>query len=131
MQFLRELKLFFVPSSAALVGRSLCLCWALLAITIPLRADVTGSILGYVRDSSGAVLPNATLTVTQTSTGYPRTATTDGSGQYSILALPPGSYRLTASMAGFENGVVENINLNVNDALNYDFSLKVGNVSQT
>ncbi len=132
MQFLRELKkLFFVPSSPALVGRSLSLCWALLAITIPLRADVTGSILGYVRDSSGGVLPNATLTVTQTSTGYTRTATTDGSGQYTILALPPGTYRLTASDAGFENGVVENINLNVNDALKFDFTLKIGNVSQT
>src|ERR1700723_4016264 len=130
MQFLRELKkLSFVPSSPALVG--LCLCWALLAITIPLRADVTGSILGYVRDSSGAVLPNATLTVTQTSTGYTRTATTDGSGQYSILALPPGNYRLTASMAGFENGVIDNIDLSVNDALKFDFALKVGNVNQS
>jgi hypothetical protein len=98
---------------------------------LQLRADVTGSIIGYVHDASGAVLPNATLTVTQTSTGYTRTANTDGSGAYSILALPPGTYRLTASMAGFQNGVVENINLNVNDALKYDFSLQVGNVSQT
>ena len=111
--------------------RYLYLCLALLFSTLHLRADVTGSIIGYVRDASGAVLPNATLTVTQTSTGYTRTATTDGSGQYSILALPPGSYRLTASMAGFENGVVDNINLNVNDALKFDFALKVGNVSQT
>jgi hypothetical protein len=107
------------------------LCLIMLLGAVQLRADVTGSIIGYVRDSSGAVLPNATLTVTQTSTGYTRTATTDSSGAYSILALPPGTYRLTASMAGFENGVVENINLNVNDALKYDFSLQVGNVSQT
>jgi hypothetical protein len=107
------------------------LCLVMLLGAVQLRADVTGSIIGYVRDSSGAVLPNATLTVTQTSTGYTRTATTDSSGAYSILALPPGTYRLTASMAGFENGVVENINLNVNDALKYDFSLQVGNVSQT
>jgi hypothetical protein len=106
-------------------------CLILLLGVLPLRADVTGSILGYVRDASGAVLPNATLTVIQTSTGYSRTATTDGSGAYSILALPPGTYRLTASMAGFQNGVVENINLNVNDALKYDFGLQVGNVNQT
>src|ERR1700733_5468819 len=131
MQILRELKKqFVIPSFAVLVGRSTYLCLLLLC-ALQLRADVTGSIIGYVRDSSGGVLPNATLTVTQTSTGYTRTATTDGSGQYSILALPPGNYRLTASMAGFENGVVENINLNVNDALKYDFSLQVGNVSQT
>src|SRR5580704_4907450 len=118
MQLIRNLKAF-------------CLCLIVLSSAVQLRADVTGSIIGYVRDSSGAVLPNATLTVTQTSTGYTRTATTDASGQYSILALPPGTYRLTASNAGFENGVVENINLNVNDALKYDFALKVGNVSQT
>jgi hypothetical protein len=109
----------------------LCICSILLVGVLPLRADVTGSILGYVHDSSGAVLPNATLTVVQTSTGYTRTAITDSSGQYTILALPPGTYRLTASMNGFENGVIENIDLNVNDALKYDFSLKVGNVSQT
>jgi hypothetical protein len=111
--------------------RYIYLCLIMLLGAVQLRADVTGSIIGYVRDSSGAVLPNATLTVTQTSTGYTRTATTDGSGAYSILALPPGTYRLTASNAGFENGVVENINLNVNDALKFDFVLKIGNVSQT
>jgi len=111
--------------------RYFCLCLIVLLGTMQLRADVTGSILGYVRDKSGAVLPNATLTAIQTSTGYTRTATSDGSGQYSILALPPGSYRVTASDAGFENGVVENINLNVNDALKFDFVLQVGNVSQT
>ncbi len=111
--------------------RYFSLCLMVLLGTLQSRADVTGSIIGYVRDGSGGVLPNATLTVVQTSTGYTRTVTTDGSGQYSILALPPGSYRLTASVAGFENGVVDNINLNVNDALKFDFTLKVGNVSQT
>jgi hypothetical protein len=71
--------------------RYFCLCLIVLLGTMQLRADVTGSILGYVRDKSGAVLPNATLTATQTSTGYTRTATSDGSGQYTFLALPPGT----------------------------------------
>jgi hypothetical protein len=135
MPFLRELKKFLVvPSFTVLVGRYLCLCClglAVLVCTAPLRADVTGSISGYVRDASGGVLPNATLTITQTATGYTRTATTDGSGHYSLLALPPGNYRLTASNAGFDNGVVDKINLNVNDELKFDFDLKIGNVSQT
>lgn len=99
--------------------------------TLQLRADVTGSILGYVRDSTGAVLPNASVTVTQSSTGYTRTVTSDSSGHYTVLALPPGTYRLSASMSGFDQGVVEGVVLNVNDALNFDFSLKVGNVSQS
>src|SRR5580658_10339375 len=124
MRCLPELKKLFA-------GRSLYLILAVLLATLQLRADVTGSLSGYVRDSSGGVLPNATLTVIQAATGYTRTATTDGSGHYSILALPPGTYRLTASNAGFENGVVDKINLNVNDELKFDFDLKIGNVSQT
>jgi hypothetical protein len=132
MQILRELKKqFVIPSFAVLVGRSSYLCLLLLLCTGQLRADVTGSISGYVRDASGGVLPNATLTIIQTTTGYTRTAATDGSGHYSILALPPGNYRLTATNAGFENGVVDKITLNVNDALKFDFDLKVGNVNQT
>src|ERR1700744_285183 len=118
MHILRELKKqFVIPSFAVLVGRSSCLCFLLALCTVQLRADVTGSISGYVRDASGAVLPNATLTILQTTTGYSRTTTTDSSGHYSLLALPPGNYRLTASNTGFDNGVIDKINRNGNAAL--------------
>jgi len=106
-------------------------CSILLLAVLPLRADVTGSIRGYVRDTSGAVLPNATVTALQTTTGYTRTAASDASGQYTLLALPPGTYKMTASDSGFEQGAIDNVVLNVNDALNFDFTLHVGNVSQT
>src|SRR5580692_6264615 len=105
--------------------RHFCLFLIVLLGATQLRADVTGSILGYVRDKSGAVLPNASLTAIQTSTGYSRTATTDSSGEYTFLALPPGRYKLTAQDAGFEQGVIDNIDLNVNDALHFDFVLQV------
>jgi Carboxypeptidase regulatory-like domain len=111
--------------------RYFCLCLIVLLGTVQLWADVTGSILGYVRDKSGAVLPNATVTATVTATGYSRTVTTDGSGQYSMLALPPGRYRLTASVPSFSQGVVDNVDLNVNDALHFDFDLQVGSVSES
>jgi hypothetical protein len=111
--------------------RYFCLCLIVLLGTVQLWADVTGSITGYVRDKSGAVLPNATVTATQTATGYTRTISADASGQYSILALPPGRYRLTASVPSFQQGVVENIALNVNDALHFDFDLQVGSVSES
>ena len=78
--------------------RYFCVCLLALLGTVQVWADVTGSILGYVRDKSGAVLPNATVTATQTATGYLRTVKSDSSGAYSILALPPGRYRLTASV---------------------------------
>jgi hypothetical protein len=106
-----------------------CLALVVLLGTVQLRADVTGSILGQVRDASGAVVPNASVTVTQTVTGYARTVMSDSSGQYSFLALPPGRYRLTTSSPGFQQGVIDNIDVNVNDVLQFDVHLKVGNVS--
>jgi hypothetical protein len=111
--------------------RYFCLCLIVLLGTVQLWADVTGSITGYVRDKSGAVLPNATVTATQTATGYTRTISADASGQYSILALPPGRYRLTASVPSFQQGVVDNVVLNVNDALHFDFDLQVGSVNES
>jgi hypothetical protein len=113
------------------VYRCLCLCLLVLLGTAQLRADVTGSIVGSVRDKSGAVLPNASVTATQTATGYTRTVATDASGQFSILALPPGRYRLTAAVPSFQQGVIDNIDLNVNDALRFDFDLKVGSVNES
>jgi hypothetical protein len=111
--------------------RYFCFCLIVVLGTVQLWADVTGSIVGYVRDKSGAVLPAATVTAIQTATGYSRTVTTDASGQYSILALPPGHYRLTASVPSFQQGVVDNIDLNVNDALHFDFDLQVGSVNES
>ena len=118
MQSYRELKnRFVVPSLAALVGRSFCLCLMVLLGTLQVRADVTGSILGYVRDKSGAVLPNATVTAIQTTTGYTRTATSDGSGQYSHSGFASWNLQPHRPDAGFQQGVIDKINLNVNDAL--------------
>ena len=106
-------------------------CLIALLATVQMWADVTGSIQGYVRDKSGAVIPNASVTAIQAATGYTRTVTADSSGSYTFLALPPGRYRLTAAVPNFEHGVIENVELNVNDALHFDFTLQVGNVTET
>jgi hypothetical protein len=111
--------------------RYLFLCLIVLLGTVQLWADVTGSITGEVRDGSGAVVPNASVVATLAATGYTRTVTADSQGVFSILALPPGRYRLTTSVPGFEHGVIENIDLNVNDALHFEFVLKVGNVNES
>ncbi|HTF45678.1 MAG TPA: carboxypeptidase regulatory-like domain-containing protein [Terriglobales bacterium] len=108
-----------------------CLCLIVLLCSVPLWADVTGSILGQVRDGSGAVVPNASVNATQTATGYSRTVTCDAQGQFSMLALPPGRYRLTTSVPGFQRGVIDNVDLNVNDALHFDFVLRLGSVTES
>ncbi len=63
-------------------------------------ATVTGTLRGQVADPSGAVIPQASLTVNSVA-GVSRTGTSDASGQYSILGLPPGQYTVTVQAAGF------------------------------
>jgi hypothetical protein len=118
-------------SMARRVYRYLWVWVMALLVTTCLWADVTGSIHGYVRDNSGAVIPNASVTATEIQTNYSRTVKSDASGAFSLLALSPGVYRLSASAAGFEQAIIDHITLNVNDALNFDFALQIGNVSQS
>src|SRR6059036_439881 len=65
----------------------------------------TGRISGTVTDSSGAVLPGVTVTVTQQGTGLSRSATTDASGAYVFVSLPVGTYDASAELSGFKKAV--------------------------
>jgi Carboxypeptidase regulatory-like domain len=62
----------------------------------------SGNISGYVRDPSGAVVPNATVTAKMVEQDVVRTTKTDAQGFYSLLALPPGQYELTFEVTGFQ-----------------------------
>lgn len=106
------------------------LCMVLL-LSMPLWADVTGSISGYVRDSSGAALPGAHITITNLATGVVEQTATDSQGEYTVLALPPGSYSVSGAAGGFSGSTVNNIDLKVNDQLRVDLNLKVGSVHET
>src|SRR6266550_3980996 len=96
----------------------------------PARADVTGSILGIVRDATGAVVPGATVTATNIETTQARTTTSDGTGEYRILALPVGHYRIEATNAGFQKFVTTSVDLTVNEQSRVDVTLQVGAVEQ-
>lgn len=61
-----------------------------------------GSIVGTVTDQTGAAIPNATITVTNLETGLAFHATSDGSGEFTVLAVPRGSYRADVAAAGFQ-----------------------------
>jgi hypothetical protein len=89
-----------------------------------------GSIVGTVRDSSGALVPNATITVTNKATGVSVTTTTNGAGEYQVLALNPGTYSAKASASGFASQVRNDIEIHVQSRPSIDFTLKVGQVSQ-
>ncbi len=89
-----------------------------------------GDFEGVVRDSTGGVLPGATLLLTNTETGVERSTVTNEVGRYRIPAVPAGSYRLTASLDGFATVQRAGLTLEVGQVSTVDFSLPVGGASE-
>jgi carboxypeptidase family protein len=95
-----------------------------------LMAQNTGTILGTVKDQSGAVLPGANITIKNVETGISRTAVSGSRGEYRVPALNVGTYEVQAEMQGFQTGVRQGITLTVGREAVIDFSLTVGNVTE-
>jgi hypothetical protein len=91
----------------------------------------TASINGTVKDSTGAVVPGATVTLTNTATNVVQTAVSNATGDYVILNILPGQYTLKASKEGFEAVTQAEFALDVNQTTTFDFTLKVGSSMQT
>jgi hypothetical protein len=90
-----------------------------------LRAqDSRGSITGQVTDASGAVAARVKVTATNTATNVALSATTNATGNYTIFYLTPGSYDVTASLAGFANVERTGIQVQVGDKLEVDFQMQ-------
>ena len=95
-------------------------------------AQDAATIAGTVRDASGAVLPGVTVEAASSSLiEKVRSVATDGSGQYSIVALPPGSYTLTFTLPGFSTVRQENIQLTAAVTASINAELRVGNLQET
>ena len=90
----------------------------------------TGSIVGSVRDPSGATVPNATITLTNDATSVARTTVTNGAGEYQFAAVPPGLYSVKAAASGFASQMEKNIEIHVQARPSIDFTLKVGDVAE-
>lgn len=94
-------------------------------------AQVTGATLsGTVKDTSGATVPGATVSIKNTATGIVREVTTDGAGFYTAPNLPPGTYDVTSTSQGFATQVQTATTLIVGQQQVLDFTLSVGQVSQ-
>lgn len=101
----------------------------LLAISLggALRAQVaSATLLGEVRDESGALAPAVTVTARQDATGFTRTAATGPQGAYRMDELLPGEYTVTAEKLGFHRLEVNNVSLQVNQKARLDLVLKIG-----
>jgi hypothetical protein len=91
----------------------------------------TGTLEGLVTDSSGAVVPGATITATQGSTGEQHTTTTDGSGRFTIPFVEPGIYSVSVGAKGFKTSQESGVVVQVAETRPVDFRLEVGNLTQT
>src|SRR5262245_27666347 len=90
----------------------------------------TGDITGTVADSTGAVLPGATINAVCTDTNLTRTSVSDGQGGFRISELPVCLYRVTAELQGFKS-VVRDTPITANAVAKVDFKLEVGTMSET
>ena len=90
-----------------------------------------GSLVGTIRDSSGAPMPHVKVVITNTETGIVTQATTNGTGQYDVPSLRVGTYKIVASANGFSDAEADNIGISVGVSLNIDLSLKVGSAAAT
>jgi hypothetical protein len=117
--------MFVAQSISRLIGVSVTLL-----LTLALNAQVdTGTILGTVRDNSGAVVANATVTVRNQGTDFTQSAVTSSTGTFIVTPLKVGTYSVEVENAGFKKEKRTGLELNIQQQLVVDFNLEVGNVS--
>src|SRR5881296_3700656 len=114
--------------------RNRCL-WSLLCILAlsvsPAPAQTDGSISGVIRDASGAVIPGAMVTVTNPATNQVRSAISNEAGVYNFPVLQPGKYNIKVELPGFRTITQNDVELQIQQSARIDFTLQVGDVSQT
>jgi hypothetical protein len=119
-------------SKAPPLALSLTICLTLIAATFgtTFGQAVYGSVFGTVTDSSGAAVPNATVTITNTGTNVSETTRTNGSGYYTQTRLIPGTYRVKVEAPTFKAAVVDAVVVNVDTASTINITLQAGQVSE-
>src|SRR5439155_21489957 len=111
-----------------MVGRFVTAIFALIALGTGLSVaqPSTATILGTVKDTSGALVPGVTITVKHTESGLTRNVVSGERGGYNVPLLPVGAYEITTTMPGFKQEVRSGINLVVGQEAIVDLTLEVG-----
>jgi hypothetical protein len=103
------------------------LCAALvLSPSLVLAQSATGTVVGTIKDSTGASVPGATVTITNQETEQKISVVADAEGRYTSLPLAPGAYRVEAELQGFRRAARANLTVQLNVTLRVDFTLEVG-----
>src|SRR5438105_6620436 len=114
-----------------LLRQKRALALVLFLTALPVLAQVpAATILGVVKDSSGAVVPGAKVTIRNVDTDQSRTITSAEDGSYRVPALPTGHYEVKAEHAGFRAETKQGLTLNVSDNAVVNFTLQVGTTIQ-
>src|SRR5579864_3907659 len=117
----------FTAALAMLIVLAFYFLWA-----TPARAQGGGATLsGTVTDRSGAVIPKAEISAKNTATGVVRSSETNSAGFYTVPGLPPGNYSVSVTAAGFSTAVRTSVTLTVGAQQVLDFTMQVGQVSQS
>ena len=103
----------------------------LVFVSVAAAQTDSARLVGRIYDASGAVIPGATVTVTNLSTDRERSASSNESGYYRIDGLPPASYRITAKTPGFADVTIPSVTLIVGQERTVDLKLSVGNLAET
>jgi hypothetical protein len=103
---------------------------ALLALSLHAQ-QTAGTLTGSVTDATGAVIPGANIKAVNLATNAARETVSDASGNYTIPFLPAGEYTVTLTAKGFQSQKIASLTLQVQQSLRQDFSLKVGEVSES
>src|SRR5688572_30931138 len=107
-------------------------CLALLFVLLPATAFAQATLTGTVRDASGGALPGVTVEAASPALiEKTRSAVTDGSGQYRIIDLRPGTYALTFTLPGFRTVRREGIELSGTQTLTFAVDMNVGGLEET
>src|SRR5439155_2048133 len=118
-------------TSRDLVQRSLSVL-LLCACSLPAMAQGVGAIGGTIADSSGAVLPGATVTLSNPlgSIGGNQSAVTDDRGAFQFLRLVPGTYTVKADLQGFRPAVQTDVVVNADATARVDLKLEIGTLEE-
>ena len=113
------------------IGRVIMLSLMLAGVSAIFGQVSVGRISGTVTDSAGAVVPNATVTVTSPATNLSRTATTNDEGFYNVTNLPVGSYNVLVEAPNFKKSISPGNALSADSRLTVDFKIETGQISET
>ncbi len=120
-----------MPKRISVLVLLLCVAALIVGQTSAHAQAVTATLVGTVTDQTGAVVPNASVSILNQATGSVTKSTTNGSGNYILSLLPPGTYTVTTAAPGFQKSQTRDVNVPVNTTTRVDLALRPGSAEQT